>query len=219
MLAALAAAGIELALALLLVAGLAARLAEPGERTPPLVTFTAAELRPPSPPPPPPRRKSDPGEAAPRARQAAALPREAPVARIALAPPSPAASSAAAGDATRAGNPAGSGQGSGSGPGGEGSGSGAASPPVRMAGALRDSDYPRAAGGTGGVVAIAFRVRGDGRVDHCRVIASSGVAVLDQLTCRLVERRFRYRPARDAAGRPVPTELRTSFTWGTRRQG
>jgi protein TonB len=95
-----------------------------------------------------------------------------------------------------------------------------AAPPVRIAGALTDRDYPRAAAAVhaAGTVAIAFRVRSDGGVDRCAVIASSGAPLLDDLTCELVERRFRYSPARDAAGREVDAVLRTSFTWGTRRR-
>lgn len=110
----------------------------------------------------------------------------------------------------------GEGSGTGSGRGGSGSGSGIGEAAVRVAGALSDRDYPRDARGVSGTVAIAFRVRADGLVDQCRPIASSGAAVLDDLTCGLVERRFRYRPARDASGQPVDSELRTSFTWGQR---
>jgi protein TonB len=99
-----------------------------------------------------------------------------------------------------------------------GTGGGLAAAPQRIAGALRDRDYPRG-GGASGTVAISFRVRTDGRVDSCRVIGSSGTEELDELTCDLVEARFRYRPARDTAGNPVDYVLRTSFTWGFRQQG
>jgi protein TonB len=90
---------------------------------------------------------------------------------------------------------------------------------MRIAGALSDRDYPReaAAVNAGGTVAVSFRVRADGGVDSCRVLGSSGYAQLDGLTCALVERRFRYRPARNMAGEPIATTLRTTFTWGTRR--
>ena len=69
-----------------------------------------------------------------------------------------------------------------------------------------------------GTVAISFRVRSDGSVDRCRVVRSSGAALLDDLTCRLFTQRFRFRPATNAAGQPVDSTLSTSFTWGTRRR-
>lgn len=215
--AALAAAGIEFGLAALLVAGLAVSLSAPRGGGTTLVTFTPAERPPPPPPPQPPRPERDPGRSAPRASRAEALPREAPSPPIVLAAPSPAASSAAAGVESDGGDPQGAGEGTGRGGSGAGPGEGVGAP-VRIAGALSDSDYPRASAASG-TVAIAFRVRSDGRVDLCRVVASSGAPLLDRLTCRLVERRFRYRPALDADGRPVDTMLRTSFTWGMRARG
>ena len=215
--AALAAAGIEFGLAALLVAGLAVSQSAPRGGGTTLVTFTPAERPPPPPPPQPPRPEPDPGRSAPRASRAEALPREAPSPPIVLAAPSPAASSAAAGVESDGGDPQGAGEGTGRGGSGAGPGEGVGAP-VRIAGALSDSDYPRASAASG-TVAIAFRVRSDGRVDLCRVVASSGAPLLDRLTCRLVERRFRYRPALDAEGRPVETMLRTSFTWGMRARG
>ena len=88
-------------------------------------------------------------------------------------------------------------------------------PPVRIAGALTDADYRRIRPpeGAGGTVGIAFRVRTDGRIEGCRVERSSGWQVLDAATCRLVTERFRFRPARDAAGRIIPWSLKTDFTW------
>ena len=113
------------------------------------------------------------------------------------------------------------GVGNGPGTGMGGSGEGGAKPAVkarRLRGALRDSDYPAAAAEVraGGTVFIRFTVRTDGRVEQCSVTRSSGFQVLDETTCRLVERRFRYRPARDAAGQPVPEVVTTNFTWGSR---
>jgi protein TonB len=36
---------------------------------------------------------------------------------------------------------------------------------------------------------------------------------LDATTCRLIERRFRYEPALDGAGRPVPETIGRTFDW------
>ena len=47
----------------------------------------------------------------------------------------------------------------------------------------------------------------NGRAGGCTVVRSSGHAALDATTCRLIEKRFRFEPARDAQGRPVQ-ELR-----------
>jgi protein TonB len=88
----------------------------------------------------------------------------------------------------------------------------------RESGALVDADYPQAAGRVRaeGTVFVRFLVGTDGRVSGCTVTRSSGNADLDAITCRLVLRRFRYRPARDAQGKPVPESISTNFTWRPR---
>lgn len=130
----------------------------------------------------------------------------------------PAAPVAGTGLATGSGN---AGPGTGSGSGGKGAGSGGAgsgSPPVRITGTLRDTDYPREAQAAqlAGTVGISFRVRTDGRVDRCTIEQSSGHSLLDDLTCRLFTGRYRFSPATNAAGEPIEAVLRTSFTWGMR---
>ncbi len=100
----------------------------------------------------------------------------------------------------------------GTGPGGGGGGS----PAVRRSGSISgDRDYPAAArrAGIEGSVAVRFTVRTDGSVGDCEVLKSSANAELDETTCRLIERRFRYEPARDANGRPVPEVVRRTFDW------
>lgn len=221
---ALAAAAVQASIAVLVVKGLAAHYAaDRAADSPPLVAFDQRRPEPPPPPPPPAKAKPDREEGAPPAPKAA--PREAPKPKVAIAPPRPAAPVAGSGNAAQTGlAQAGSGSGaggSGSGTGtgsGAGSGAGAGSGPVRVAGTISDRDYPRgaAARGAAGTVAISFRVRVHGRVDRCAVIRSSGDAELDALVCNLVESRFVYRPARDAAGNPRDTTLRTTFTWGVR---
>jgi protein TonB len=100
----------------------------------------------------------------------------------------------------------GDGVGLGSGSGGEGiGGGGGGSAPRWIAGRIDNSDYPRAASriGAGGTVVVHYDVGTDGRVRNCRVFRSSGNDELDDTTCRLIERRFRYEPATDARGEPV----------------
>ena len=215
----------------MIIWGLAGHQSPPPEPDTQFVAITP--MKQPAPPPTPtPSKPAESAPAAPPAPKAKAMPVAAPSPRIAIASPTPAATVAGQGSQASAGAAlAGPGSGAsgrgdgngagGTGDGGSGSGSGGETyPPVRVAGALSDRDYPRMVGrrGRGGTVAISFRVRDDGRVDSCRVIRSSGEEMLDELTCELVEMRFRYRPARDETGQPIDYLLRTSFTWGLRQR-
>ncbi|HEY0324852.1 MAG TPA: energy transducer TonB [Allosphingosinicella sp.] len=96
--------------------------------------------------------------------------------------------------------------GGGGGGGGGGTGAGwAVTPPRRVAGGLSIDDLPEPlrAAGFRGEVEVRYRVEADGRASDCRPIRSSGNRLVDETTCRLIERRFRFRPSRDAAGRPT----------------
>jgi protein TonB len=53
----------------------------------------------------------------------------------------------------------------------------------------------------------------DGHVSDCRITHSSGSNTLDGLTCGLIEKRFRFRPARDGSGRPVPSVIVENHSW------
>lgn len=167
------------------------------------------------------------GVAAPPNRVA----RPAPIA----APPSPAESPVAA--APIAGNGAenmvgaadpgpgagagGTGSGLGAGAGGTGTGGGAGGPrrARHLSGAISQADYPRAAwrARAGGAVTARLSVDAEGRVAGCAVIGSSGNDALDEATCRLIRERFRYAPALDAAGRPVPSVMGWRQTWWLER--
>ncbi|WP_256839553.1 energy transducer TonB [Sphingopyxis sp. KK2] len=70
-------------------------------------------------------------------------------------------------------------------------------------GTIADRDYPKAArrAKVGGEVEVRFTIETTGRVTRCRVTRSSGDASLDATTCRLIEERFRFKPATDSAGR------------------
>ncbi|HYD38320.1 MAG TPA: energy transducer TonB, partial [Allosphingosinicella sp.] len=52
-----------------------------------------------------------------------------------------------------------------------------------------------------------------GRVSDCKVTRSSGSPALDSVTCRLIVARFRYRPARDAEGRPIAETISGEHVW------
>jgi protein TonB len=70
---------------------------------------------------------------------------------------------------------------------------------------FRDEDYPTEAARyrVRGVVRYFIVINVAGRVSHCRVTRSSGWALLDETTCRLLRERARYEPARDAGGNPT----------------
>jgi protein TonB len=193
-----------------------------------VVPVTIAPPRRAAPPSQPRRAASRPSQApAPPNLRAVAKPLVAPppIVPITLPPPILAAPVAADAADVRAGAAPVAGPGTGSGGVGDGLGGGERggvgdgddreTPPRWRSGRLRDADYPRAAGeaGAGGTVAVRYRVGIDGRVRDCRVTGSSGNAALDTTTCRLIERRFRFDPSRDAAGRPVPSTIVERHSW------
>lgn len=169
-------------------------------------------------PPPPPMPEPSPtatqpqGAAAPPAPKATPKPRTSPTAKLVVLP-KPAPSVAATGSATRSGasvagtGSGGGGQGSGTGSGGrgDGSGGGAIRRAEKVSGELRTKDFPRSGAGErdGRFIVVRYAVGTDGRVKNCRVVQSSGSAEADTITCRLIEKRFRYRPALNGDGAPV----------------
>jgi len=70
-------------------------------------------------------------------------------------------------------------------------------------------DYPAEAqqNGEEGTVQVALTVDVNGKVSGCTVIRSSSYASLDRATCNILQRRARFVPARDAAGRPIPDRV------------
>jgi len=144
-----------------------------------------------------------------------------PAIEVPAKPPVAAAPIAGTGSATTAGAAtAGTGPGaggSGTGRGGGGSGGGG-SPAQWISGGLQNSDYPRRAlkDRLQGRVSVHFTVLTSGRIDNCRITASSGSPLLDQTTCRLLTERLRFRPARNSQGQPIETELNSDYTWGIR---
>ncbi|HEX8193288.1 MAG TPA: energy transducer TonB [Allosphingosinicella sp.] len=117
----------------------------------------------------------------------------------------------------------GSGTGTGSGDGGAGLGAGGGGgrgagrlrPPRRLRGRLSDSDYPPGLveQAPSGVVWVRYVVETDGSVSNCTVTETSGHRAIDEITCDLIERRFRYDPARDGAGRPIRSNLVEKYEW------
>ncbi|WP_162139998.1 TonB family protein [Sphingomonas sp. Mn802worker] len=84
-----------------------------------------------------------------------------------------------------------------------------------IAGTITPRDYPKQerAARIGGSVTVSFEVGADGRARGCVVTGTSGNTALDTTTCRLVEARFRYAPARSAGGVPVSEQRGWRQRW------
>lgn len=186
-------------------------------------SVAAFDVPAPKPPPPEPEAPAEQpqGRAAPPAPRATPKP-EQPRPPIVVAPkPAPTAISTGTADRSgaRASGPGsgagGQGAGTGSGGSGSGSGGGLARPPEKVSGELRTKDFPKSGVDQrdGRFIIVRYTVGPDGRVGGCRVVQSSGSAEADSITCRLIEKRFRYRPALDAQGNPVARETGWKQWW------
>ena len=223
---AIGAAVAQLLIGYLLITGLAVGLG--GHVPEVLQTFSVS----PPPPPPPvepvvprkPKSHKPDGAASPANLKAKptdvvapTLPPLAPQPVVAAPKPGPgAAASAGASNVPGPGTGAG-GQGTGTGSGDQGSGEGDGddTPPRLVHGRIKDSDYPAAVWESSVPQSLLTRLSIDatGRVSHCAVTRSSGNAAYDAVTCRLVEQRFRFAPARDAHGKPVPSFAEGEHEW------
>jgi len=210
---------VQLALGVLLLNGFHVDITRPADIVERLVSVTLAKPPPPPPIPvkPPPR---------PQHHQAAAPKAEpkplggSPGPQPAHAPPSvtpkvavkPAV--APSGGGTGTGPALGAGAGGGSGGNGYGDDDGGTDL-EQIAGEITTRDYPRdlREAGVGGRVQFTFTVEPNGRVGRCTITRSSGVPELDQLTCRLVQQRFVYRPSTDRYGRPIADEVDGEHDW------
>jgi periplasmic protein TonB len=184
------------------------------------VTVTAPE---PTPTPEPrPSAHSDPGAAAPMGRKAKPKEIVAPRPKVAIATKiAPAAAStgnavtSGARDAGAGTGAGGQGNGTGSGAGGNGSGAGGAKA-IKIAGDISSArDYPIASREQriDDYVIVAITVSAEGRPTACRVHRASHDAQANAITCRLAMQRFRFKPATDGAGNPVPSTYGWQQRW------
>jgi periplasmic protein TonB len=76
-------------------------------------------------------------------------------------------------------------------------------------------DYPREALRVRAEGRVEFEVEttAEGRVSDCRVLYSSGHALLDERTCAIMRERARIAPRRDAGGRPTTGTVRAAHVW------
>jgi protein TonB len=92
--------------------------------------------------------------------------------------------------------------------------------PLKAKGALVDLisidfDYPAAAirAGEQGDVGFRLDVGPNGRVARCTVMESSGSAILDSATCRMLTQRARFTPATDASATPIEASVTGAIQW------
>jgi protein TonB len=80
------------------------------------------------------------------------------------------------------------------------------------------ADYPDKALGANeqGYVTVSFTIGVDGRMTDCKVIRSSGYALLDAVPCNVLPKRARFKPAKDAQGTPIVTHGTTSMAFYTK---
>jgi periplasmic protein TonB len=76
-------------------------------------------------------------------------------------------------------------------------------------------DYPPGAlrNNEAGVTGFKLDVDGSGKVTNCTVTSSSGFPDLDQTACRLLPRRARFSPAKDASGAGIPSTYSSAVRW------
>lgn len=137
---------------------------------------------------------------------------------IAIAAPVPAAAPAGGSGIGAGEGLGGRGNGRGMGDDGDGEGGGG-TPPEQIAGALSAADLPIELRHTftSATVGVRYRVGLDGRASDCVITRSSGLAELDDTTCRLIEERFRFEPALDERGKPVRSSLIENHSWTIER--
>lgn len=180
---------------------------------------------------PPPEAEPEPDEGAQGdpGRDAVAAPVTAPTPKVQVREDRPVPRAASTGTAPTSGaqqsgegtGAAGSGLGTGSGREGRGRGGVAVTKPVKIAGDINSAaDFPVPPGGRqarfGNSVTVAMTVGVDGRASNCRVISPSADPEADAIVCRLAVQRFRFRPATDSNGDPVPATYGWRQDWYAR---
>lgn len=67
--------------------------------------------------------------------------------------------------------------------------------------------------GWDGVAGFSLSVGTNGRVENCTITQSTGHTALDQATCRLVQRRARFNPAKNDQGEKVSGTFSSAVRW------
>ena len=76
-------------------------------------------------------------------------------------------------------------------------------------------DYPREAviNREQGTTGVRIKVSKDGKVSDCQIIESSGSDAIDKQTCKVIENRARFRPARTKSGDAVDSIALQRVVW------
>jgi protein TonB len=210
---------VHAALAAIILTGLNGRIVTQAVES--LKTFDLRRPPPPPPEPPPPARRAERAklEEGAAGKKAEPSPVVAPQPKLPLPSPIPAASVAGTGNAPSQGAAnAGTGPGAGGtgiGRGGGGIGDFTGFTPARMIGKIPNSEYRRISAGRipRGSASIGFTVNTNGRISGCRIIRSSGDALVDSRVCAAATRYLLFSPARDPSGRPVAQDLTYTPNW------
>ena len=113
------------------------------------------------------------------------------------------------------GNGTGAGTG-GNGPGaGSGDGDGGGTDAEWTGGKIKNGDYPKALreANISGTTETVIAVGANGRPTACRVTRTSGSRELDSTTCQLILQRFKFKPARNAAGQAIDSRIEYDQEW------
>ncbi len=75
--------------------------------------------------------------------------------------------------------------------------------------------YPTQARARGqeGQTVFALDLDARGRITNCTIVQSSGSDLLDSTTCAQLISNGRFKPARDAEGKPVPGRFQSAMRW------
>lgn len=84
---------------------------------------------------------------------------------------------------------------------------------VQRGGSISDEDYPPSSirNEEAGTAVARFTIGTDGRVTSCS--ASGASPALDAETCKLIQRRFRFKAALDEGGNPIEETRSQRVTW------
>lgn len=84
---------------------------------------------------------------------------------------------------------------------------------TQRGGSISDEDYPSSSirNEEAGTSVATFTIGTDGKVASCN--ASGASPTLDAQTCKLIIRRFRFKPALDTSGQPIAETKSQRVTW------
>jgi Gram-negative bacterial TonB protein C-terminal len=88
-------------------------------------------------------------------------------------------------------------------------------PPTQKFGSITEDDYPPSAIRVGefGTVNVTYTVGRDGRVSICKATSLPELPALQDHSCRIIMRRFRYYPATDERGELISSVVTRRIKW------